>query len=203
MNKPPINHVRQRRLTKVFFEDYFHDEELVFIDLIYGSRKDYSYRLLVFLRVKGLEGSYEVQSKINECINDYVKTFGLNPHLSNLLFKGDSVTIDYLFSDIEFHNYKNELFLDLEEFLQFCSDSHLEDETEMSHNPVYSLVRELYRPEIEIDFVEWNDLKKMKKFSELFVQMLTNNLGSDKFEILEIELWENFIRIPIKIVFEQ
>ena len=203
MKKPPIKHSRQRRLTKVFFEDYFNgDEELVFGDLIYGSRKDYSYSLFLFFRLKRLEWSdEEIESKINEGINDYVKTFGLNPHFSDIFFNGVRVRINYLFSYIEFHNYKNELFLDLEEFLQICSDSHLEDETEMSYNPVYSLVRDLYCPEIEIDFVEWNDIKKMEKFSQLFVQMLTYNLGSDKFEILEIELWENFIRVPIKIVF--
>jgi hypothetical protein len=163
--------------------------------------------------MKGIEGSYEVQSKINEGINDYVKNFGLYTNLSPLIFRDEEVVIRYLFSDIEYHNYKNELFLDVDEFLQNCSDSHLEDETEISYNPEYKFVRSWDIQElkdtwinyhrIEIHFTERNDLKEMKKFSTLFVQMLTNSVVFRKFEIVYIDILVNRIRVTIRIVDEQ
>jgi hypothetical protein len=204
----PINHHRQRRLSKVFFEENFDGEELVFRDLVYGNRMDYSFRLTILLEIKDLEGSFEVHSKINDRIKDYEKKFNLHSRLISLIFgfhgphgiKG--VEIVYTFSNNEFRNYENEISQDLEEFLQICSDSHLEDDTEISYSPVYKHSRSFYNPEIRIEFKDRNDIKELKKFSTLVIQILTSHKVFDKIEIKKIDVWDKLILIHFVILLE-
>jgi hypothetical protein len=206
MKIPPIRHHRQRRLSKVFFEENFNGGELVFRDLVYGGRMDYSFKLTILLEIKDLEDSFEVHSKINDRIKDYEKKFNLHSRLVSLIFgihgfQGiNGVEMIYNFYDNEFRNYENELSQDLEEFLQICSDSHLEDDTEISYGPVYRHLRSFYNPQIRVEFKDRNDLKELKKFSTLVIQILTSHKVSDKIKIGKIDVWDKSIIIHFVIL---
>ncbi len=138
----------------------------------------------------------------------FEKKFSLHSRLISLIFGFHGINgiygveLIYIFSDEEFRNYENELSKDLEEFLQICSDSHLEDETEISYSPVYKHCRSFYNPQIRIEFRDRNDIKELKKFSTLVIQMLTSHEVFDKIEIKKIDVWDKVILIEFGILIE-
>jgi hypothetical protein len=196
----PIRHYRQRRLTKVFLEESFKDGELVFKKLVYGCREDYSFNIIVTLHRIGMNKSRDGQLKIDDTIKDYVKIFSLFPRFYYLKHKEEDVVFEYSFMDLEFNDYKNEVLKDLEEFLQFCSDSHLEDETEISYNPKYEVDSSFEFYSIQIIFDQRDDLKEKETFSTLFIKMLTNSVISGKLKILSVCVRRLQISIFFKIV---